>query len=119
MTASMVHRGPDGTAHWVSGHIGFGHCLLRTTPQSLGESQPLRLETRDRSICMDGRLDNRAELARALGDTRLAGPSVSDAELVLRAFARWDTASLSRLIGDFAFSVWDGKGQRLVCARDF
>lgn len=119
MTSTMSHRGPDGIGHWVSGHVGLGHCLLRTTLQSLCESQPFRLDTAELSISMDGRLDNREELARALGNARYADPSVSDAELVLRAFERWDTDCLRRLLGDFALAVWDAKRQRLVCARDF
>lgn len=118
MTAAMPHRGPDGVSHWISGHIGLGHCQLRTSLAAVGESQPFRWESADLCIAMDGRLDNRHELAVALGDPHLADNTVSDAELVLRSYDRWTTKCLPRLLGDFAFALWDGVRHRLICARD-
>ena len=34
------------------------------------------------------------------------------------AWARWGEGCLQRLIGDFAFAIWDGRTRRLFCARD-
>ena len=41
-----------------------------------------------------------------------------DAELVLAAYETWGDACASRLVGDFAFGLWDGEAKRLVCTRD-
>ena len=41
MTSAMAHRGPDGINHWVKGSVALGQCMLRTTPESLEEHQPL------------------------------------------------------------------------------
>lgn len=66
-------------------------------------------------VVADAALYNRAELARALGDT---APDSPDAELIARTYARWGTDCLRRLEGDFAFVLWDAARERLFCARD-
>jgi asparagine synthase (glutamine-hydrolysing) len=38
--------------------------------------------------------------------------------LVLRAYECWEEESPRKIIGDFAYALWDGKRQRLFCARD-
>ena len=65
----------------------------------------------------DGRIDNRRELTIALSH-RGVGATIDDAELVLAAYGAWGDACASRLIGDFAFGLWDGRARRLLCARD-
>lgn len=41
MLAAIAHRGPDGVGRFVEGPVALGHAMLRTTPEALGESQPL------------------------------------------------------------------------------
>ena len=65
MIESLAHRGPDGRSVWLEGSVGLGHCMLRTTPESLNEHLPLRRE--HLTITADARLDNRADLLRMLG----------------------------------------------------
>jgi asparagine synthase (glutamine-hydrolysing) len=38
--------------------------------------------------------------------------------VVLQAYEQWGTACLERLNGMFAFGIWDGRHNRLFCARD-
>jgi asparagine synthase (glutamine-hydrolysing) len=74
-------------------------------------------ERDDRLVLFDGRLDNRPDLLAMLPAGE--GPAFpSDAELVLRAQARWGDDFPDRLIGDFACAVWDGTARRLMLARD-
>jgi asparagine synthase (glutamine-hydrolysing) len=44
--------------------------------------------------------------------------SLTDAELILRAYERWGEDCVNHLIGDFAFAIWDRRSQRFFCARD-
>jgi asparagine synthase (glutamine-hydrolysing) len=77
--------------------------------------RPVRIATLDgNAVAFTGRIDNAPELAREL-DVR--GP-VTDAALLLHAFARWGDAAAARVLGDFAFALWDAAQSRLVCARD-
>src|SRR5450759_202276 len=85
MTAAMPYRGPDGINHWVRGSIALGQCMLRTTPESLEETQPLTNEDESLVLVMDGRVDNWEELRRELLGRGAVLRNRSDAELVLRA----------------------------------
>ncbi|MBI4454475.1 MAG: asparagine synthase (glutamine-hydrolyzing) [Acidobacteria bacterium] len=117
MMDRMAHRGPDGANHWISGSVGLGHRLLRTTPESLSEKEPISDARGECLLVWDGRIDNRDEL---LSVTGLHGDELqrSDADLLLAAYRRWDLECVKRILGDFAFAVWDAKKQRLFCARD-
>jgi len=66
------------------------------------------------SIAADVRLDTRDDLTRALS----CPADVSDAQVLLAAYAAWGEGMLDRLVGDFAFVLWDATARRLVCARD-
>ncbi len=118
MTGAMAHRGPDGTGNWVDGSIGLGQCMLRTTPESLEEHQPLTNEDESLVLVMDGRVDNWEELRRDLAARGARLRTRSDAELVLRSYEFWGTECLARIDGDFALVIWDARNQRAFCARD-
>src|SRR5450759_488061 len=118
MTDAIRHRGPDGAGHWLSGDVGLGQCMLHTTPESLNERQPLTDRSGNLCLVMDGRVDNREELKSALESKRAVVRSDTDAELVLAAYAHWGQECPARIIGDFAFAIWDGYNRQLFCARD-
>ncbi len=118
MVQRLERRGPDGSGIWSQGPIGLGHCMLRTTPESLAETQPLPNATGDVVITADARIDNRAELLTTLGLRGRPSLEISDSELILHAYEIWGEACPAKLIGDFAFVIWDGRRQKLFCARD-
>src|SRR5205085_11850172 len=72
---------------------------------------------RQQGVCVAGdvRLDNRDELIRALGD--LSG-RVSDMGILAAGYERWGVQLASRLVGDFAFAIWDWRRRRLYAAGD-
>jgi asparagine synthase (glutamine-hydrolysing) len=117
MTAMLERRGPDRTGAWRNGPVGLGHTLLATTPELSIERQPFRHAESDCVIIADVRLDNRAELYDALQMQRPL-ESIGDAELILNAYLAWGDDCPKRLLGDFAFALWDARAQRLFCARD-
>ena len=118
MTDAVSHRGPDGTGTWVNGSAGLGHRILRTTPEALLEYQPLCDETGHVCLVLDGRVDNRQELGTALEANGLTLRDRTDAELVLKSYLHWGENSPIRILGDFAFAIWDGRHNALFCARD-
>ena len=69
-------------------------------------------------MVFDGRVDNRAELKDALTSAGMPPRDDTDAELVLRAYECWGEESPARILGDFAYVIWDGARKRLFCARD-
>ena len=118
MQRCLRYRGPDGAGLWSEGAIGLGHCLRHTTPESLAESQPLQSDDGQLCLTADVRLDNREELAAALRDQGFAPRDGTDVALILRAYEAWGEDCPGRLLGDFAFALWDGRRQHLFCARD-
>lgn len=118
MTDRVRQRGPDAEGHWTDGGVGLGHRALHSTPESVSEKQPLADETGRYVISADARIDNRSELIAALGVVGKPPAQVTDAELILKAYEKWGEACAGRLVGDFAFAVWDRRRRRLFCARD-
>jgi asparagine synthase (glutamine-hydrolysing) len=114
---SLAHRGPDGCDLWTRGPFALGHQRFWTTPEEVGERQPLAGTGGRCRLLFDGRLDNRQELAAALG-LEADGGAFSDAALVLRAYERWQERSLERLLGPFALAVVDLPERRVLLGRD-
>ena len=66
----------------------------------------------------DVRLDNRPDVLRWAGLHPAAAGDATDLELVVRAIAQQGDGVIPRILGDFAFVVWDLTSRRLVAARD-
>jgi asparagine synthase (glutamine-hydrolysing) len=116
----MTFRGPDAQTIWSEGSVGFGHTMLRTTWESALESQPYTLD-RQVWIVADARIDDRQTLIEKLELTQSIADSeniLTDVELILQAYLHWGDECVQHLLGDFAFAIWDGRQQRLFCARD-
>lgn len=101
--AAPTRAASSGTAGSPPARVGFG-------------PSPAAHRTGDLALVGEIRLDNGPELAAQLGIA--PGPPPAGAALVLAAYARWGTDAVRRLYGDFAFGLWDGRRQQLVCARD-
>jgi asparagine synthase (glutamine-hydrolysing) len=117
MVASIRHRGPDQCGIVCADSVGLGHAMLRTTPESLYETLPRVDSEAGLTISADARIDNRDELIAELGILR-SDPSITDSELILKAYRKWGFQCPERLIGDFAFAIWDQRLQQMFCARD-
>lgn len=114
MNDKLSHRGPDGSHTWVEDNVGLGHQMLHTTPESLHERLPFIEE--DLVITADARIDNREELAKKLDIADVE--TVSDSYFILKAYEKWGEDCPDKLLGDFAFAIWDRKKEILFCARD-
>lgn len=118
MDLRLARLGPDAHGVWRGGGAGFAHRMLWTTPESVGEEMPLR-EVRRRLVFVgDVRLDNRSEIIAALPGALGAHAQLSDCELTFLAYQAWGRASIDRLLGDFAFAIWDEMQRELFLARD-
>lgn len=118
MLGLLAHRGPDAVGNWHDDAIALGHCMLYTTPESLLDMQPLQDKVGDAVITFDGRIDNRAELRELLLSKGIAVQTGSDTEIVLMSYRCWGEGCTEKILGDFAFAIWDGRKRLLFCARD-
>ena len=114
----LVHRGADGVNFYCKSNVGLGHRMLWTTPESLSEQLPLTNQAGDLTITADARIDNRDELIAALSLQKLTSEKISDSEIILAAYEKWRENCADKLLGAFAFVIWDRQQQQLFCARD-
>ncbi|MCU4974880.1 asparagine synthase-related protein [Halobacteria archaeon AArc-m2/3/4] len=115
----LGHRGADGGEKWSNGSVGFGHQQLHTTPESLAATLPTTVD--GLTITADARIDNREELFEALEvelDSPRSQERIPDSRLLLEAYREWGVTCPTRLLGAFAFAVWDHDRESLFCARD-
>ncbi|MGK0298260.1 MAG: asparagine synthase (glutamine-hydrolyzing) [Gammaproteobacteria bacterium] len=118
LTDALDSRGKDKKETWINGHIGFGHTLHRTTNEAEYEHQPCTLDGNVWLIA-SARIDAREELVNKLGlQHQLNLKQTPDTELILHAYHTWGEQCLNHILGDFAFVIWDGRNQKLFCARD-
>ncbi len=110
--------GRDDGAQWQGDGVALGRRLARLLPEDAQDRQPLRGGGGRFTLVADVRLDDRAELAAVLGIVPARLAQLSDADLLLAAWEKWGVACCARLVGDFAFAVWDGECRRLTLARD-
>jgi asparagine synthase (glutamine-hydrolysing) len=116
MVRALAHRGADGSGIWIDGSIGFAHLMRWTTPESLTETLPLFERANELVITADARIDNRDELFPLLHLT--AGSKIGDSALILAAYEKWGENCPEKLVGDFAFAIYDRRKRTLFAARD-
>lgn len=119
MVDTLAHRGSDGADVWCKDSIGLGNRLLWTTRESILEKLPLVNSTGNLVLTADARIDNREELISALDFYNLPAEKITDSQLILAAYEKWGEECPAKLIGDFAFAIWDKRKQELFCARDY
>lgn len=116
MMRAMQRHGPDGNGSWHDASVALGQQMMHVTPESLNEQLPLHHSPSRLTLTMDGRLDNREDLLHALG---LQGSrSLPDSALLLAAYQKWGKACAARVVGEFAFAVWDAGERSLHCFTD-
>jgi asparagine synthase (glutamine-hydrolysing) len=116
--ARLSQRGPDGRDGCLTGQAALGHWHFWTTPEEVGERQPLALAGLPFKIVLDGRLDNRLELSAELRFNPAEEKSLSDAALILHAYDRWGEHCFQHFIGAFALVIWNERSGELLFARD-
>jgi asparagine synthase (glutamine-hydrolysing) len=118
MASLLEYRGPDRTGVWAGDSVGLVHTLFATTDEARREQMPMSFDGQT-WITADARIDGRGDLIAELrGRGRDVSPRCTEPELILHAYAIWGELCVERLLGDFAFAIWDGAARKLFCARD-
>jgi asparagine synthase (glutamine-hydrolysing) len=122
MTATMVHRGPDG------GDVQLFPSTDGSLPAALGHRRLAIIDPTERGaqpmrygrywITYNGEIYNFPTLRRELETEGHTFKTTCDTEVLLAAYASYGAEMLSRLNGIFAFGIWDTERQELFLARD-
>lgn len=120
--AQHIHRrGPDDGGAWVDEDAGvaLAHRRLSIIDLSQAGHQPMKSASGRYVIAYNGEVYNFTDIKTELETGGVAFNGHSDTEVLLEAIARWGVEkTLPRLIGMFAFAVWDRETRTLTLARD-
>ncbi|HJR14623.1 MAG TPA: XrtA/PEP-CTERM system amidotransferase [Rhodanobacteraceae bacterium] len=117
MRDAQRHRGPDEAGLYLGEGVALGHRRLSIIDLSHGQ-QPMVDEAAGLALVYNGELYNFPALKTELEALGVVFHSRSDTEVLLRAWQRWGEACLTRLVGMFAFAIWDMRARRVHLARD-
>ncbi|EIM01835.1 asparagine synthase [Rhodanobacter denitrificans] len=117
MRDAQLHRGPDEAGLYLGKGVGLGHRRLSIIDLGHGQ-QPMVDEAAGLVLIYNGELYNFPSLRAELEARGVVFRSRCDTEVLLRAWQQWGEACLARLVGMFAFAVWDMRTQRIYLARD-
>lgn len=121
--SKMAKRGPDDVGFErfdisQSNELVLGHTRLSIIDLTSSGHQPMSTENGQFTIVFNGEIYNYKELREELKNLGFVFTTDSDTEVLLIAWQCWKQESLSRLIGMFAFVVFDSKSNTLTCVRD-
>ncbi|MGW0432604.1 asparagine synthase (glutamine-hydrolyzing) [Micromonospora sp. NPDC003197] len=120
MTDEHRLRGPDDRGVWFSPHAALGVRRLSVIDLA-GGTQPMvhqRSGEEPVALAYTGEIFNYQELRAELAGRGHQFDTASDTEVVLRAYLEWGVECAERLLGMFAFAVWDGRTETLTLIRD-
>src|SRR3954452_2423322 len=120
MGEAMVHRGPDSDGlHAETGTPSLGLVSRRLAVIDVGGGdQPMTIADGAFTIVYNGELFNARELRSELEAAGHRFRTRCDTEIVVRGYAQWGRAVLDRMLGMWAFCVWDRDARSLFLARD-
>ncbi|MBP5855645.1 asparagine synthase (glutamine-hydrolyzing) [Marivibrio halodurans] len=118
MADSLAHRGPDGDGIWNEPAVGFAHRRLSILDLSDNARQPMSDESGRVHLTYNGEIYNFQELRATLEKRGARFRSTGDTEVLLKAYLEWGERTPEKLVGMFAFAVYDQRDESLFLARD-
>lgn len=123
MVAGIRHRGPDRQAEWIEPQhkIALANNRLAILDLSEAGSQPMHSPNGRHVVTYNGEIYNHLELRDELAKCGKGEgwTGHSDTETLLSAIMAWGIrGALDRLVGMFAFALWDRSDRTLTLARD-
>jgi asparagine synthase (glutamine-hydrolysing) len=121
--SKMNNRGPDDRGYVrfdiaQPSELILGHTRLSIIDLSSAGHQPMNSQNGRFCIVFNGEIYNYKELRQELKGLGHAFLTESDTEVLLMAWQCWGEECLTRLIGMFAFGVYDKQLNTITCVRD-
>ncbi len=117
MAETLQHRGPDGQGRYTDGGLGLHHLRLSIIDLAGGQ-QPMHNAAGTLTVVFNGEIYNYIELRAELEAGGAVFRTQSDTEVLLELYARHGEYGFGRLVGMFAFFLYDQANRRAVVARD-
>lgn len=117
MSAAIKNRGPDGEGRFSAPGVGFAHRRLSVIDLVTGD-QPMSSAHAPLTLCFNGEIYNYKSLRDQLVHEGVTFRTRSDSEVLLEGWRHWGEGVLPKLVGMFAFAVWDGRTKTAYLCRD-
>ncbi len=121
MADALTHRGPDMGDQWIDPEAGIALGFRRLAIIDLTPTghQPMTSADGRFVVVYNGEAYNFADLREKLAASGHKFRGTSDTEVFLEGCVAWGVeATVGRLIGMFAFALWDNREKRLWLGRD-
>ncbi|WP_244833096.1 asparagine synthase (glutamine-hydrolyzing) [Clostridium sp. BJN0001] len=119
MIKTLKKRGPDSKGTYITKNVLLGHRrLIVVDPE--GGIQPMTKSIKEEkyTIIYNGELYNTDELREDLKKKGYTFNSYSDTEVLLTSYIEYKKECLNKLIGIFAFAIYDESNEEVFIARD-
>ncbi len=119
MCNSLIHGGPDDGGIYSSPteNLVLGNRRLALQDLTSAGHQPMNYADRY-TITYNGELYNFLSLKDDLISKGYQFKNHTDTEVILAAFAEWNTQAFARFNGMYAFALWDNTEKELFLVRD-
>lgn len=117
MAGAIRHRGPDGFGVFTDGRVSLVHTRLAIIDLA-GGAQPLGNEDGQLQVVFNGEIYNYHELRAELLRLGHRFATQSDTEVLVHGYESWGLGLMERLIGQFAFALYDRRDGSLLLVRD-
>ncbi|MEA3415224.1 MAG: asparagine synthase (glutamine-hydrolyzing) [Thermodesulfobacteriota bacterium] len=127
MASVLSHRGPDDDGIYLSSkqkaqsskvEVGLGHRRLSIIDLSEAGRQPMSNEDKTVWMVFNGEIYNFQSLRAELEKKGHHFSSQTDCDVVIHLYEEEGFEGVKRLVGMFAFAIWDEKSQELFLCRD-
>jgi asparagine synthase (glutamine-hydrolysing) len=117
MNGRLVHRGPDSDGVFADERVALAMRRLSIIDLEGGD-QPIANEDGSVVVVQNGEIYNYRELRAELERRGHRFKTHSDTEVLVHLYEEHGEGFVERLRGMFAIALWDGRGRRLLLARD-
>ncbi len=118
MNRALEPRGPDTGGVYAQGNRAFGHRRLKIIDLTERAQQPMIDNDLGIGIVFNGMIYNYREIRSQLQSMGYHFFSTGDTEVLLKAYHAWGESFVDKLIGMFAFAIWERDSDKVLLCRD-
>lgn len=115
---NQTHRGPDALSSWHNNKVALGHNRLSIVDLSAAANQPFHRDDLGLTIIFNGEIYNYQTLKKELIQEGFSFSTTSDTEVLLAAYRHFGQLICGKLVGMFAFVIYDHRSEEIFAARD-
>ena len=120
MSNYLTHRGPDDEGIWCDPNrgIALAHRRLAIVDRSSAGHQPMISECKRYYLVFNGEIYNHISIRKELPNS-IKWKGKSDSETLINGISYWGLKkTLKKIVGMFAFAIWDRDNKKLTLVRD-